>query len=334
MPLPLPAQRAEKLAQLARALVQHGVPTVTPTYYDAARPLGYRNRIRLRTEESGAIRFFNQHKTPTCAVLEPALRVRLAALLALSHEKPQLFTRVLHLELRSDDALGRAALTLSGRRSSYAEHLEPAAELAEHLTTTLVGVRGDPEIACQQRHILDEVFAYVPLDAFWQVNADVNARLVTAVRAGARARNVRTVLDLYSGAGNFALPLATAGLHACAVELHAPAVRALGAAATAQGLACETHAEPAAQACQRFVDKARSFELVLLDAPRRGARDVLASAAKLADPFVAVCSCNPETLARDLRELGENGFELEELSCFDMFPHTHHLEVLAWLRRS
>jgi 23S rRNA (uracil1939-C5)-methyltransferase len=334
MPLPLLRQRAEKLEHLERALAKYGLHVEPPAFCDSPRSLGYRNRIRLRTEASGKIRFFNEHKQPSCAVLEPVLRARLETLLALSQAKPELFARFLHLELRSDDAFGNAALAVSGPLPSFSELREPAGELGMSLPTTLVGVRADPDIPCQRRRIIDDVFAWVPLDAFWQINSEVNERLVGAVRAGAGARAVTSALDLYSGAGNFSLPLAAAGVATCAIEVHAPAVRALGVAAAAQRLTCEAYAEPAERACQRLLAEGRHFELVLLDAPRRGAREVLSSAARLAARYIAVCSCNPETLAPDLAELVRNGFELEELCCFDMFPHTRHLEVLTWLRRA
>jgi tRNA/tmRNA/rRNA uracil-C5-methylase (TrmA/RlmC/RlmD family) len=48
---------------------------------------------------------------------------------------------------------------------------------------------------------------------------------------------------------------------------------------------------------------------------------------------VAFCACDPVTLARDLRILAEAGYELRVLEAFDMFPHTHHVETLAWLTR-
>ena len=49
---------------------------------------------------------------------------------------------------------------------------------------------------------------------------------------------------------------------------------------------------------------------------------------------IAFSSCDPVTLARDLRALCQTGYELESVTCFDMFPKTHHVEVLAWLIRA
>jgi 23S rRNA (uracil1939-C5)-methyltransferase len=52
----------------------------------------------------------------------------------------------------------------------------------------------------------------------------------------------------------------------------------------------------------------------------------------MATSWLAMCSCNPVTLARDLRALLDLGFELDAIEAFDMFPETHHLETLVWLR--
>ena len=48
---------------------------------------------------------------------------------------------------------------------------------------------------------------------------------------------------------------------------------------------------------------------------------------------MALCSCDPVTLARDLRSLARSGYHLDEVTAYDMFPHTHHLEALAWIHR-
>lgn len=333
MPLGLAAQHELKLQRLRAALAHHELATKSIAFSPSPRALGYRNRIRLRIDPSGVIHFFNQNKPPSCAVLEPELRQRLEALLELSRETPRLFSAFSHLELRSEDALGRAGLALGGAHLNVAALLEPATELASALSTTLVGVRGDPEIVAQRRRIVDDVTAWVPLDAFWQINSEVSSLLVTALRAGAKQRGLSTFLDLYAGAGNFAIPLAATGARVCAVEIHAPAVRALSAAVAAQGWACEAYAGPARTVCERLQVQGRTFQLVLIDAPRAGAREVVSTVAKLSSHSVVVCSCNVDTLARDLAAFRAEGFELDELSAFDMFPHTHHLEALAWLTR-
>ena len=63
-------------------------------------------------------------------------------------------------------------------------------------------------------------------------------------------------------------------------------------------------------------------------------RDALDGVARLEPGCVAMCSCDPVTLARDLRVLAAKGYVLEEVKGFDLFPQTHHVEALAWMRRT
>jgi 23S rRNA (uracil1939-C5)-methyltransferase len=343
MPLSTAQQHAAKRDRVSRSLAAQGVvlPDAPLEIVAAPRAFAYRNRIRLRLSPEGRIGFFNQNKVESCAVLEEGLRDRLRALWTFSEARPELFSGFQHLELRSDDVHGRPGLALCGAHSAN-ELLESngwrdararAERLGEVLQGFVVGVRGDPEIAWQERRIVGDITGLVPLDGFIQVNSAVNARLVAALRDGALRRNARTVLDLYAGSGNFSLPLAVAGAEVCAVEIHAPSVRALAAASHARDVSIACFAKPAAVACPELVASRRRYELVIVDAPRAGARDALHALLPLAAQTIAICSCNAESLARDTAELVRAGFHLEELTLFDMFPQTEHVEALAWLER-
>jgi len=79
--------------------------------------------------------------------------------------------------------------------------------------------------------------------------------------------------------------------------------------------------------------RAQRFDLIVLDPPRSGARDLLPELLHCAPSHIAYCACDPVTLARDLRALCDEGYALQELTAFDMFPQTHHFETLAWLSR-
>ena len=72
---------------------------------------------------------------------------------------------------------------------------------------------------------------------------------------------------------------------------------------------------------------------MLLDPPRTGARDAVDPLLRAAPRFIAFCACDPATLARDVKALS-TGYSLESVTAFDMFPHTHHVETLLWLRRN
>jgi tRNA/tmRNA/rRNA uracil-C5-methylase (TrmA/RlmC/RlmD family) len=84
---------------------------------------------------------------------------------------------------------------------------------------------------------------------------------------------------------------------------------------------------------RQLLESARRFDLVLLDPPRTGAREALAGVVELAPRSIAICSCDPVTLARDLRELTARGYVLETVRGFDLFPQTHHVEAVAWMHR-
>jgi tRNA/tmRNA/rRNA uracil-C5-methylase (TrmA/RlmC/RlmD family) len=72
----------------------------------------------------------------------------------------------------------------------------------------------------------------------------------------------------------------------------------------------------------------------VLDPPRAGAKDVVEPLVELAPKSVAYVACDPVTLARDVKLLCARGYALDSVTAFDMFPQTHHVEVLAWLSRS
>ena len=83
-----------------------------------------------------------------------------------------------------------------------------------------------------------------------------------------------------------------------------------------------------------LVTRGDVFELVVLDPPRAGARGAIRGIVAIVPSAIAYVSCDPVTLARDLKELVAAGYRLESVQCFDMFPHTHHVESLAWLTRT
>jgi 23S rRNA (uracil1939-C5)-methyltransferase len=158
---------------------------------------------------------------------------------------------------------------------------------------------------------------------------------VEAVRAGAESRGVRRFLDAYAGAGNFSLPLLASGMVGTSVERDARAVACARRSAAEHGLPADGFVVgDAGKTLRELAREDLRYDMVLLDPPRSGAKDVLDAVLRLAAPFVALCACDPVTLARDLGTLLGRGYRLEEVHGFDMFPHTHHLEALAWTTRS
>jgi tRNA/tmRNA/rRNA uracil-C5-methylase (TrmA/RlmC/RlmD family) len=77
------------------------------------------------------------------------------------------------------------------------------------------------------------------------------------------------------------------------------------------------------------------FELLIVDPPRAGiSNQAMKHILALLIPNLVCVSCNPAAMARDLSLLMEHGYRLRRMGCFDFFPHTPHLESLAFLSRS
>jgi 23S rRNA (uracil1939-C5)-methyltransferase len=116
------------------------------------------------------------------------------------------------------------------------------------------------------------------------------------------------------------------------VEQNAESIRAAKQGATALGVSVDFFSASAADFLQDLVKKGETFDLILVDPPRAGAKDCLESLRALGASTLLMVSCDPVTLSRDLRRLVDEGYEIEALSVFDMFPQTHHFETLAVLR--
>ena len=69
-----------------------------------------------------------------------------------------------------------------------------------------------------------------------------------------------------------------------------------------------------------------------MDPPRLGAKPAIPGLLQLRAPRIVYVSCDPNTLARDLKELCAGGYQLESVEAWDMFPQTHHVECVARLR--
>jgi 23S rRNA (uracil1939-C5)-methyltransferase len=181
---------------------------------------------------------------------------------------------------------------------------------------------------------------FLPTD-FVQINGPVNEALVSRAVELLELTPSSTVLDLFCGIGNFTLAMAKSAGRVVGVEGDAALVAR--ARHNAQLNHCENaefHAAdltktpvPGSAAAKMVPWLAQSYTHVLLDPPRAGAREVLATVAALAPQRVLYISCHPGSLARDLGVLvNEHGFTLEAAGVLDMFPHTAHFESLALLR--
>lgn len=140
------------------------------------------------------------------------------------------------------------------------------------------------------------------------------------------------IADLYSGCGSFTFPLAIQGKAVHAVEGEEGPIRALEAAAHANGLKVTVEARDLARR-PLLASELKRFEAVVFDPPRAGADAQAEQLATAGPPLVVAVSCNPATLARDLRILTGGGYRVESVTPIDQFPFAAHLEAVAVCRR-
>ncbi|MCX5771071.1 MAG: TRAM domain-containing protein [Candidatus Hydrogenedentes bacterium] len=158
--------------------------------------------------------------------------------------------------------------------------------------------------------------------AFSQASLLLNRMLVGRVRRtlGAPA----SLLDLYCGSGNFSLTLDT-GVDVLGLDQNRDAIKAANRV--------RPGAYRVADESGFLLELEKPWEAVLLDPPRQGAKDIIEPLAASPAKRIVYVSCDPATLARDLKTLTAGGWRLAETAVVDMFPNTPHVETVCTLQR-
>ena len=172
-------------------------------------------------------------------------------------------------------------------------------------------------------------------DAFAQINPEGNRKLMDELLSWDVFEERDSVLELYAGAGNLTLPVARRVRRVTAVEAGWRLVRNGKRNARDNGLDnVRWLRQDAARAVDELIREGRRFTTVVLNPPRAGAKEVAPKLAALGARRILYVSCNPATLARDLRQLTDQGFTLRRVRPVDLFPQTFHVEALAELIRA
>jgi len=165
---------------------------------------------------------------------------------------------------------------------------------------------------------------------FFQINQLLLPALIDEAVKPLEGRNA---LDLYCGVGLFSLPLAAKFEKVIGIESNHEAIgyaRVNADFAGYENVAFES--EMVGRWFERNNDVDRRIDAVLLDPPRVGAeKATMRGIVALKPKKICYVSCDPATLARDLRPLLDNGYKIDSMSAFDMFPQTHHIETVTHL---
>lgn len=335
------AQLGFKHAILRETLERAGVWPPDSIDVLAGNPWAYRNRIRLVFDAAGNPGYRGRRSHAVIPIAECPIAAPLLVSAAL--RAAEFFrdsgpaSRPTELALFCDAEETSVLASLFTGSSARFPFKDVSAALLRHIPS-LRGVEGVEQPAGQTPRAIarsgDSSLTYraagfdyrVDHGAFFQVNrwlVDALVERVTAGRAGALA------WDLFAGVGLFARRLAARFERVIAVESAPAAIAALAhnlSGARADALESSTLG---------FLRRAsKQPDLIVVDPPRTGlGAETAALLAAIAAPAVTYVSCDPATLARDLRALLAAGYAIDRVTLADLFPQTFHLETIVDLRR-
>ena len=168
---------------------------------------------------------------------------------------------------------------------------------------------------------------------FMQAHRQLSEQMVKQALVWLDIQPNEKVLELYAGSGNFTLPLALAGAQVTAIEGVATMVEQLKANAQNAQVSIEAFCCDLEQPWHRQSWRQDGYGKALLDPARAGAPHAIHEVAQLQPQRIVYISCAPDTLARDAKVLKEHGYQLKQAQVVDMFPQTHHIEVMTRFER-
>ncbi|WP_408955643.1 23S rRNA (uracil(1939)-C(5))-methyltransferase RlmD [Natroniella sp. ANB-PHB2] len=254
-----------------------------------------------------------------------------------------------HLVVRVGVCTNQAMLIFVTKNEEFSAGVEIATELLERIpelvsvnqninpeeTNIVLGRRTKQLVG--EDHIIDYIgpikYKISPL-AFFQVNTLQAKILYDQVVEYAQLSGTERVLDAYCGVGSIALYLARFAKEVWGIEVIGEAIEAAQENAQLNEIDnCQFEVGKVREVLPRLKKELRP-EVIVVDPPRKGChQEVLATFVELEPERIVYVSCDPASLARDLKYLTEAGYQLEEIQPVDMFPQTYHIENVALLKK-
>ena len=257
---------------------------------------------------------------------------------------------VRHLYLRTNQT-GQVlcCLVVNGREVPHADEL---VELLRQAAPGLVGlvlsvntrktnvILGNEYITLWGRDWLEETLCghtfRLSVPSFFQINRAQTEVLYSRALDFAGLTGKETVVDLYCGIGTISLSLAEKAGKVIGVEVVPQAIEDAKQNAIRNGLADKTRFEcgDASDLALRLEREGIRPDVVVVDPPRKGlAPDVVDTIVRMAPDRVVYVSCDPATLARDVKRFGEQGYRAVRAEAVDLFPRTAHVESVVLLKK-
>ena len=170
--------------------------------------------------------------------------------------------------------------------------------------------------------------------SFYQVNPVQTEKLYRIAVEYASLSGEETVWDLYCGIGTISLNMAKAAKKVYGIEEVPQAIEDTGINAVINGISnASFYAGKTEEILPKLYEQDKA-DVIVVDPPRKGcAKEALDTMLKMSPDRIVYVSCDPATLARDLRILADGGYELKKIRPVDMFPWSGHIETVVLMSR-
>jgi 23S rRNA (uracil1939-C5)-methyltransferase len=338
-------QLAFKKSILRETFERAGVSLPVEINVLAGDPWAYRNRVRLAFDASGNPGYRGRRSHAIVPIMECPIAAPSLVHTALAFAEirrtlaPTLRLTEISLFCNADESEVLASIFVAHRakfdldliaravqeRAPALKGVELVLEARDRQQPVTIARWGESSLAYKAAG-----FAYrVDHGAFFQVNRWLIDALVERVTTG---RSGAVAWDLFAGVGLFARELTATFDRVIAVESAPAAAAALKA--NVNGTSGQAVLSPTLDFLRRTVKGAHP-ELIVIDPPRSGlGPETTKLLADISAPSIVYVSCDPATLARDLRALTASGYAIHSVTLADLFPETFHLETVIELRRS
>lgn len=290
-------------------------------------------------------------QTPEADVLMASLKRNLQAMGIEPYEEKAHRGMLRHVVLRKGRVTGELMVVLVTKKKKFPEAaraVELIREALPEVTSIMQNVNpektnvifGSETIHLWGKEIIEDRIGDVRFEisarSFYQVNPEQTEVLYGQALDYAGLTGTETVIDAYCGIGTISLFLAQRAKFVMGVEIVPQAIEDAKRNASLNGFTNTLfEAGPAEDVIPRWYKEGKAADVLVVDPPRKGCDDALLQTMLEQRPErIVYVSCNPATLARDLRILEDGGYRTQEVQPVDMFPQTTHVECVAWLTRN
>ncbi len=320
-------------------------PSIAQPIQPSPTEFNYRSRVQLKVLED-KIGFYRREShelvdISECPLAHPIINRILSGLRKVWPRSLRSVTRV-DINVSPSDEKGIVGIFLKGKNDfDFARFLKMLNQAVPEVTGLVahygkeVQGYGSPHLFSQE----GEFRLRASEGSFSQVNYSQNLNMKDYILSFAGLKGDETVLELYSGGGNFTIPLARAAGKVVGIEVSRSSIEDAIENAKMNGIRNATFIQATAEKGLEKVVGAYSHtplqdpkgtDLILVDPPRDGcSKKVIEGIVFLKPRKVIYVSCNPSTLARDLSRFQALGYKVRTSRPFDMFPQTYHIESVT-----